>query len=580
MRDFAQEAQEWRADFQYAQSAELDVLFAEAKTAVRLFYTRRAEARSMPDGAPEGKAGPFTCHSRRALEIQGEWKLVPCGECPGCRRAKKHDMTSRLAAEAITADHVDFVTLTFEDRFGKAFAAEIDRSLVPKFMKKLRNKVEQIDAEIAGLSVREFRRAVREGTAKRTRVRHFVALERGEKRGRVHLHALLFYYGPARPLKRTEPNPRFNGARMEFMPDLWAHDVAATKDGSQIMRVPLGGVRVDPLSRVDMVRTIRYVAAYATKSIQGTGPKPEVWRSSSPGIGAMYIVGEAQRYAEHGLPLPRAIMLYGYFDTRGKHAGKHQRFVVNGRMRVHYVRSYYQTWAQVHPHRETPYEKWHDCWAGDGTMLLRGEDDPFGLDLCGPIAPRPRSHQRLNAYGTQRRPTAKQLAERRKALMPPRARPRRFLPIFDSHSGKIVAQIELSRFGRASVYIFQTGRVEPIFDDARGVLECSEEQHQKIAAWITEKRGPDWVPREVYLARKREALARKVNGIVRLASAPGMAGGALARHLQYSITSDRAILGEPDGPSHAERWKRYVARRATLVAPSDGFMLRHTFGPP
>lgn len=579
MRDFVDE---FRADLEYTKSPDLDALLLEAKAAFSRASSQRAAARAIPDGAPTGNVGPFTCHGRRAIEIQGEWKLVPCGECPGCRRAKKHDMTSRLAAEAITADHVDFITLTFEDGFGKKFASEVDRTLVPTFMKKLRNKIERIDADLSGMSMREFRRSVREGTAVRTRVRHFFALERGERRGRIHLHGLLYYYGPARPLKRSEPNPRFKGARMEYMPDLWSHDVAATVDGSKIIRVPLGGVRVDPLSRVDMVKTIRYVSSYATKSVSGSGPKPEVWRSSNPGIGALYIVSEAQRYAEHGLALPRALVLYGYRDERGKHAGKNQKFLVSGRMRVHFVRSYYQRWAELYPDRETPYERWHDCWRGDGKMLLRGEDDPFGLDLSGPIARRPLPHQKLNAYGKQARPTAKQLAERRAALAPPRSRPRQYLPVFDKKTGKILAQVELSRFGRASVYIFKTGRVEPIFDDARGVLEASEVDHDKIAAWISEKRGPDWVPREVYLARKREALARKVAGIARLASAPGMAGGALSRHLEQTIKSERGLLTMADdsGPSHRERWRRYLKRKGALICPSDGFMVRHQFGPP
>lgn len=94
--------------------------------------------------------------------------------CDHCSKLRKSEWLGRLAAEAFTADHVRFVTYTYDDDHLPS-DKKIDRRHIKECYAVRRRRYE---------------------------FRHFTVGEYGEINGRPHFHSLQFYYGepPMEPL--------------------------------------------------------------------------------------------------------------------------------------------------------------------------------------------------------------------------------------------------------------------------------------------------------------------------------------------------------------------------------------------
>lgn len=166
-----------------------------------------------------GKNGNFRCNQKT---------------CAYCAGLYKQFWVGRLAAECHTADHVRFVTLTYDDEnVGEAFS--LPRNHLRDYFKTRRRKYT---------------------------FRHFTVGEWGDKTERPHWHSLQFYYGDP-PLEPLNFSDRYFG---------WA------KGNSQYETLrSIGG-------------SVTYIMDYLDKG--GSPVRP------SPGIGKLYLLRYAKLLAE------------------------------------------------------------------------------------------------------------------------------------------------------------------------------------------------------------------------------------------------------------------------------------------
>lgn len=110
--------------------------------------------------------------------------LVPCGKCIDCRRKRGKEWRTRLQHELMYGDFrtVYFITLTFSQEYYEKFQIELPLSS-GEGRKKANND---------GISraVRLFLERYRKKSGRS--LRHFFVTERGEKKGRIHLHGIIF----------------------------------------------------------------------------------------------------------------------------------------------------------------------------------------------------------------------------------------------------------------------------------------------------------------------------------------------------------------------------------------------------
>lgn len=153
-----------------------------------------------------------------------------------CLKRKRRHWLGRMAAEAFTADHVRFVTLTYDDEHVDS-AWSLPRSHMKDYYKVRRRKYS---------------------------LKHFTVGEYGGLRGRPHWHAIQFYYGAA-PMEPLEWSDRHFG---------WA------KGNSQY-----------EVAR-SLAASCSYVYDYIDKG--GLALRP------SPGIGRRYLLNYARMKARNG----------------------------------------------------------------------------------------------------------------------------------------------------------------------------------------------------------------------------------------------------------------------------------------
>ncbi len=91
---------------------------------------------------------------------------LPCGQCVGCRLERSRQWAVRCMHEASLYEDNAFITLTY-DEMHLPRGASLDREAFPKFMKRLRRRIDG-------------------------KVRYFHCGEYGEQTARPHYHALLF----------------------------------------------------------------------------------------------------------------------------------------------------------------------------------------------------------------------------------------------------------------------------------------------------------------------------------------------------------------------------------------------------
>lgn len=98
--------------------------------------------------------------------------VFPCGQCRNCRINRKRDWQARLLLEAATSRFSMFITLTLEVKSDGPYLTFVQKRDVQLFLKRLRKACGEI------------------------RVRYLAVGEYGERAGRAHYHALMFFSAP------------------------------------------------------------------------------------------------------------------------------------------------------------------------------------------------------------------------------------------------------------------------------------------------------------------------------------------------------------------------------------------------
>lgn len=106
----------------------------------------------------------FRC--QRPYTVEGVTRMCRKGECDYCRYLKRKWMMGRIAAEMFQADHVRFVTLTYDDD------------------------------HIANVKWEDLKDYVKVRRRRYT-MKHFSVFEYGDRTGRPHWHSVQMYFGAA-----------------------------------------------------------------------------------------------------------------------------------------------------------------------------------------------------------------------------------------------------------------------------------------------------------------------------------------------------------------------------------------------
>lgn len=262
-----------------------------------------------------------------------------CRTCEVCRYNRVDDFVARALCEGFVSDWTAAVTLTYRDS-GKGYEHAVHVNHGQKFIRSLRRRGHN--------------------------VRYMMVAERGETKGRVHFHAILFGKG-----KRPDVPHR----RRVHVPS-WRHGHTFWDFG---------------LDR----RKVRYVVKYLNK------PDLE-WFSLSkkPVLGHAFIDRLAAKYAEGDL-VPRSLVY------RPPGATAKDRFALTGVAEREFLRCLFQRAPHLRERKGTPwYENakrrltnWEQqrCWL----MLPQAERDEIILDAMGNLADRIRDERREAALRTE-----------------------------------------------------------------------------------------------------------------------------------------------------------------------------------
>lgn len=240
---------------------------------------------------------------------QVERPMVACGRCRACIATKKNDWTGRLSAEAGDAKAVYFLTLTYkhepEDENGKPFFRYKD---IQRMFYLLRAHLTR-----------------HHGGAK---VRFFCVGERGERKGRIHWHLLLFF----------DRNFLLKTPEKKKLWEYWPH----------------GWTKIERVPPHDTLRRVRYCAKYAVKTVGDT----ELCRprfSTVPMIGAAFAVRWAQDVAAAGLDLRGTYRLPGHIWQKGHRKGEHIRYRLRGAAARRAAQAYLEGWTHDRPWNTTDF---------------------------------------------------------------------------------------------------------------------------------------------------------------------------------------------------------------------------------
>lgn len=215
---------------------------------------------------------------------------VPCKTCSLCRSNRLNDYIGRCLCELATSDWAKAVTLTYRpgpDGGPRDDLAEVvfNPQHVRQFIMNLRN---------SGL-----------------KIRYLITGELGEKKGRVHYHAILFGKGPL-------PRVSIKKKQQRYSP-LWE------EGRTHVDAWPHGHVFVD--SKVDQ-KSIRYVCKYILKDWD----KTETWFTCSkkPSLGTEWFERKADRAVADDV-MPRSFEYAPPGGTPGKN------YMITGATRRNYL---------------------------------------------------------------------------------------------------------------------------------------------------------------------------------------------------------------------------------------------------
>lgn len=224
--------------------------------------------------------------------------LLPCRRCGPCLNTMKNNLTGRLVAEAKQAKSVYMLTLTYADE-PEDFC--------------------YLDVQLA---LKRFRKALA-ALPKPARVRFACVGERGEQKGRIHWHILLFF---DREFLLKRPRP---GRLWPFWPFGW----------TQV--APLGGQQ-------DIADGIRYVVKYCVKGV-GDPTKSSTRFRGSVRLGEETIVAHAVAQAEAKSRFDAYYTLSECAVSRGPRAGNLYRLQMAGAVARSAALAFARRWEELWP---------------------------------------------------------------------------------------------------------------------------------------------------------------------------------------------------------------------------------------
>lgn len=416
------------------------------------------------------KLSGYVCPQQVIYEYQGEVWRRDCGHCARCVARKKRDVAGRAGAEALTAQEVCVWTLTYRD--GNAGAVDFVTKDRQAFIMRLRDWLRRNARRQVGAPKRNPKGAAAHVAAYwkyRTeevlpKVRYLGCGERGKRSTRrCHWHLVFFFSKPSGLRSTPEERPGKPGRENH---DLW----------------PWGFVNIDVLPH-DMsakMRAVRYCVKYTSKSMspkidglrRGDKAEAKFFRSNATPLGYEFLVDEARRYAEAGLPISGKYRVPGvrHSRTRKPGADTHTVHQLTGRMRDHFIEAYHAEWERLRPDRPVPMTPW----------LLRYSE--YAVQGTGDVKVRPRR---------------KQFAPVEPPLkIPPRVGCRELaMPIFGAgpYRGQDRGLVLLDRNGEA-VWCDPDGTEWPIPGRVSDVVSgLTAKQAAYLEARIYAARGPGWI---------------------------------------------------------------------------------------
>lgn len=278
----------------------------------------------------------------RSGSMEGRtFRGVACRRCFSCLKARQNDMVGRCIAEARVAVAVSAVHLTYRDDAKAKDVRVISderKHEVQKWIKRLRKKHQ---------------------------LRYLVAGEYGDRNGRLHFHAIIFWHSRPPDMRGTYQNDSWNNRD-----PYWDHGRTVWDD--------LG-------SGMKAANAIRYACYYVVKGVDdiadyeelnkrngkphlqyfqtGGGPKGgnsarRTWYtvSTRPALGCAYFTRLALNYVDHGLAPRKAEYWFGDIPRgRNKKTGKFDRrpFIFKlqkaSATMLHFVREYERLWNERRP---------------------------------------------------------------------------------------------------------------------------------------------------------------------------------------------------------------------------------------
>jgi hypothetical protein len=491
------------------------------------------------------KASGYVCPSPVIYEFEGEMRQRDCGHCARCQARKKRDVAGRAAAEACLAAEVNVWTLTYGTlepfpKDGRAWVQDVSpeavagaKDFVTKhrqdFLKRYRDALWQEARRLVGAPRQLHRVTVKRGErfhhqdahivaywrwridAVLPRVRYLGCGERGKRRTqRCHWHLCLFLSKTsgfrATPLERKPDGSTRPGHETHA---LWPHGFVNIDvlNGDDALRAKLPEPGVDHVSwSADRfgksggfngaiepkMKAARYAIKYLTKANQlsrrarraGEPDEAKFFRSTATPLGFEFLTDVARETARAALPVRGDYRVPGVYFSRPRQ-GRYvlSRFVIQGRMREHFLEAYRAEWMALRPDQEIPRTPWRDRFdpEGEWRAARRG---------WGQLAFKERR---------QARPAVATAKPDRSAVIPVSVRGQGGLGV-----------VQVFRSGRA-VWIDREGVQWPIpRGHLRDLVRMDEAAHREIEAKIAMARGPDWLdPREYKLRKLQRQLAQR-----------------------------------------------------------------------
>lgn len=224
---------------------------------------------------------------------------VACRYCWQCLENRKNDFAGRCIAEQETSDGVLAVTLTYGGGDDNPNAAILVYKDFQDFLKRLRK---------AGY-----------------KVRYIVAGEYGEKKGRAHWHAVLFFKGKVPKVDINDPYYMWTEGKANFWPHGFSYFQHAEHDG------------------------FYYLLKYAVKEV-GSDDVYHLAMSKKPPLGDAWVKDYAQFHVDQGLA-PKSYK-YQFNHVRRKD-GTIREYMMQGKTRENFMDYYLAKYAfqkgVIHP---------------------------------------------------------------------------------------------------------------------------------------------------------------------------------------------------------------------------------------